>query len=252
MVRAHTEVKGALREAARALLIVEPIDINGEHAADLMAALHANSGLISSAVYYDPKRYRPIELLRLGAAGMQNVILRGADDDPRALRGLLHPDVNRRLLGRLLSAGPVLPDRLQRVLTWCFEERGSVEKAGALARRLGVSRRTLTNWAVRAGFRGMRGFTSRCRAVHAIGYAVETGLPIEAVALELGFNSAAHLSALVRRSTGLPIRAAIRAHDFREWCHTLLRPGPGYSSHGPAFSRGTAAIRVGGDHVTVR
>jgi AraC-like DNA-binding protein len=93
-----------------------------------------------------------------------------------------------------------------------------------LAKQFGVTSRTLSNWARRDGFDGIGAFVSKCRILQAIGWAERAG-SVEAVALALGFGSASHLANMVRRHTGMSLRAALKANSFEGWCGVILGGG---------------------------
>ena len=93
--------------------------------------------------------------------------------------------------------------------------------AWLFARRLGVSRRTLSGWAARTGSRGVRPLMSKCRVLVALELLRNSERSIEQVAHTLRFSSSAHLHNTIHRYTGSSPRTAAK-HDIEAWCHALL------------------------------
>ena len=115
----------------------------------------------------------------------------------------------------------VVPERHRPLLVLCLEHVVDPPTAVEFARRLRVSRRTLSTWARKAGAKGVRSLTSKCRVLVAVEVLRRSSRSLEQVAHELQFASSAHLHNTIRRYTGLaPRKAAER--DVIDWCQVLF------------------------------
>lgn len=221
VVSEFCDLPAALRRVGISLVIVEPYDRIGAPAADYIVQLRRTSSVAQVVVYFSPNKNHYSDLLRLGAAGVSRVVVKGLDDSPRALREIAELDAFNGLANRLANAVN-LDEGLRAVAMLCLGGLGRNPSAELLASTIGVSTRTLTKWARRAGFAGIGVFVSRCRVLYAIGAGVERKVSIESLALSLGYGSAGHLSGLVRRHAGVSLRRAVTTRSFEEWCEALL------------------------------
>lgn len=216
-------LRTAIAEDSKVFLVAEPLDADGTAVAETLASCITRLTRWRCAVYFDPRRHSAREILRLGGAGVVQMIVRDVDDAPAMLRKLVDSALRPTFALRFHDVKLSLPDTLTAVVQLCFENEGRAEGADMLAARLCLSRRTLTNWARRAGFSGIESFYSRCRVVYALGCARNYPRSLESLALSLGYGSAAHLAGMVRRYTGLSLRAATREMDYEAWCVHLLK-----------------------------
>jgi AraC-like DNA-binding protein len=168
------------------------------------------------------------QLMALARAGARGLILLDVDDDVTNLRRLLSR-------GKLGDAIETVTMAMQQTVSarhlplfiCCIERVAEPPSAVAVARRLEVSRRTLSAWARQAGARGVRSMTSKCRVLAALEMIRSSGRSIEQVAHELRFASSAHLHNTIRRYTGRRPREAAN-DDAGFWCRrffVLLPPG---------------------------
>ena len=166
------------------------------------------------------------QLMPLARAGARGVILLDVDDDAASLRRLL-------VRGKVADAIETVAMAMQQVVsarhlplfTCCIDHIAEPPSALAVARKLKVSRRTLSAWARQAGARGVRSMTSKCRVLAALEMIRASGRPIEQVAHELRFASSAHLHNTIRRYTGRRPRDAA-SEDALFWCRHFFAPSP--------------------------
>jgi transcriptional regulator GlxA family with amidase domain len=162
----------------------------------------------------------------LARAGARGIIIRDVDDDAMSLRRLLvRGSLARALETVTLAVQQVVPARQLPLLLLCIEHIGEPQTAGSFARRLGVSRRTLSAWARKSGARGVRPLSAKCRVLAAIELIRDSGRPLEHVAHTLRFSSSAHLHNTIRRYTGMLPREAA-ASDLAWWSRQLLVAPP--------------------------
>jgi AraC-like DNA-binding protein len=216
----------ASRASGIELVIVTPRDSSGHSLATTVAAIRASRQGAPVYVYADRSVDGIRELMPLARAGARGVIIRDADDDAASRRRLLvRGSMARALETVTLAVQQVVPARQLPLLMLCIENIGEQQTASAFARRLGVSRRTLSAWASKSGARGVRSLSSRCRTLAAIALIRDSGRSLEHVAHALRFSSSAHLHNTMRRYTGMLPREAA-ASDLAWWSRQLLVASP--------------------------
>lgn len=222
------------------LVIVTPRDSKGQSLATTVAAVRASRQGAPVYVYADRSVDGMRELMPLARAGARGVIIRDADDDAASLRRLLvRGSLARALESVTLAVQQVVPARQLPLLMLCIDHIGEPQTASAFARRLGVSRRTLSEWARKSGARGVRSLSSKIRVLAALELIRDSGRSLEHVAHALRFSSSAHLHNTVRRYTGmLPRRAA--ANDLAYWSRHLLAAPPAGAGR---FAKSGATVR---------
>jgi AraC-like DNA-binding protein len=225
--RLHTcsdqvQLVSASREPGVALVIVPPLDRLGQSLAISVAAIRASRQGGAVYVHADRSAESLRELISLARAGARGVIVRDVDDDAPSLRRLLERGSLAHAVSSVeLVASQVVPPRQLPLVLLCLEHVSAPLDANAFARRLGVSRRTLSAWAARTGSRGVRSLTSKCRVLAAIALLRESPYSIEHVAHGLRFSSSAHLHNTIRRYAGCGPRE-VAGKDLESWCRTLL------------------------------
>jgi AraC-like DNA-binding protein len=170
-----------------------------------------------------------VSLARAGATG---VIVRDVDDGVISLRRLLdRGSLERATESVALALRRAIHERHLPLFLLCLEQVDDPPRASEFARRLCVSRRTLSTWAQKTGAKGVRSLASKCRVLVAIELIRESSRSLEQVAYVLRFASAAHLHNTIRRYTGAtPRQAAMQ--DVHAWVRELftaqnLRPPGG-------------------------
>lgn len=212
----------ASRRPGVELVIVTPRDSKGQSLAATVAAIRASRQGAPVYVYADRSADSMRELMPLARAGARGVIIRDADDDAANLKRLLvRGSLERALESVALAVHQVVPARQLPLVMLCIDHIGEPQAASAFARRLGVSRRTLSAWARKSGARGVRSLSSKVRVLVALELIRDSNRSLEHVAHALRFSSSAHLHNTVRRYTGmLPRQAA--GNDLAYWSRRLL------------------------------
>jgi AraC-like DNA-binding protein len=200
------------------LVVVPARDRLGQSLVTTVAAINASRQGAPVYVYADRSAESLRELMPLARAGARGVIVRDEDDDVSSLRSLVaRGTFGYALQSVTLAVRDVVATRHLPLVLLCLEHVREPLDASAFARRLRVSRRTLSAWAHKAGARGVRSLASKCRVLIAIEMIRGSARPIESVAHELGFGSSAHLHNTIRRYTGVGPREAA-ARDAAHWC----------------------------------
>lgn len=162
-------------------------------------------------------------VLSCALAGANDVIVRGVDDDVTTLRRLfIASPVMAISTGIMRSVSEKLREPTVSLVRDCVAHSLTRSRADDVARRLGVSMRTATNWADDAGFKGVRAVISRARTIVALGLIGTYRLPVSSVAETLTFGSVAHLANTVRRCTGLSLKGAVAIGNHHFWTRRLL------------------------------
>ena len=212
----------ASRKTGVELVVVPPHDNDGRSLATTVAAIRASRQGAAVYVYADRSAECMREIMQLARAGARGVIVRDVDDDIVSLRRLLtRGSLARALESVTLAVQQIVPSRQLPLLLLCIESIAEPQTASECARRLGVSRRTLSAWARKSGARGVRSLTSKCRVLAAIELIRDSGCSIEQVAHTLRFASSAHLHNTIRRYTGARPRDAA-ARDLTHWSRCLF------------------------------
>jgi len=216
------QLVSASRALGVALVVVPPRDRLGQPLVTTVAAIRASRQGGAVYVYADRSAESLREVLPLARAGARGVIVRDVDDDVLCLRRLLERgSLAHAVASVALATSQVVPSRQLPLVLLCLEHVTAPLGANAFARRLGVSRRTLSAWAARTGSRGIRPLTSKCRVLAAIALLRESEYSIEHVAHELHFASSAHLHNTIRRYARCGPRE-VAEKDLDAWCRTLL------------------------------
>lgn len=218
----QSQLLAASRDSGVELVVVPPRDNRGRSLTTTVAAIRASRRSAPVYVYADRSVECLRELMPLARAGARGVIVRDVDDDVVSLRRLLdRGSLTRALETVTLAVQQLVPARQLPLVLLCLEHISEPANATTFARRLRVSRRTLSAWARKTNARGVRSLSSKCRVLTAIELVRDSGRSIEHVAHELRFASSAHLHNTIKRYTGLvPRRAA--EHDVEFWSRALL------------------------------
>ena len=233
----------ASRATGVELVVVPTRDRHGQSLVTTVAAIRASRQNAAVYVYADRSADSMRELMALASAGARGVIVRDVDDDPASLRLLLvRGSLARAIETMTLAVQQVVPLRQRPLVLLCIEHVNTPLAANAFARRLGVSRRTLSGWAARTGSRGVRPLMSKCRVLVALELLRHSDRSIEQVAHSLRFSSSAHLHNTIRRYTGANPRAAA-THGIEAWCRSLLAAPPTGILRGAG--RSTKALPLG-------
>lgn len=146
-------------------------------------------------------------IVGLARSGVQHVVLRGFDDEPRRFRELLARLPARQLdeivLERLRPRLESAPALLRRAISMLFESPHLFHGVPDLARAAGMTRRNLDRWLDRLGLASGRMLLMGARTTRAVHYMRDPGFLLEDITRKLGYESPRLFARQVRAITGL-------------------------------------------------
>jgi AraC-like DNA-binding protein len=167
--------------------------------------------------------------VELARSGVQHVVLRGFDDEPRRLRELLERLPARQLdeivLERLRPHLEAAPALLRRAITKMFESPHLFRSVPDLARTAGMTRRNLDRWLDRLGLASGRMLLMGARTIRAVQYMRDPGFRLEDITRKLGYESPRLFARQVRAVTGLSpsvLRGTVQVEKVIEQVAELL------------------------------
>jgi AraC-like DNA-binding protein len=169
----------------------------------------------------------------LAKLGVQHVVLRGFDDEPRRFRQMLDQLPAARLSNSVLEhvlphvqGAPVL---FVRAITRLFEAPQEFLDVDELARMSGMTRRSLDRWFARSGLASARTMILVARLTRAKHYMSDPGFLLEDIAKKLGYSSIRVFARQIRAATGMTpstVRTAFTTEEFTLRMAALVcRPG---------------------------
>lgn len=133
-------------------------------------------------------------IVELAKHGVQHVVLRGFDDEPRRFRALLDRlpayAMGEQLLEALAEPLGGTPPPLVRAVERLFRSPHDFQDVGDLATAAGMTRRSLDRWLDRAGVSSAKMLVVGARMLRAYHYMRDSGYLLEDVALKLGYPTA--------------------------------------------------------------
>ncbi|HEU4565093.1 MAG TPA: helix-turn-helix domain-containing protein [Gemmatimonadaceae bacterium] len=160
-------------------------------------------------------------IVKLAKHGVQHVVLRGFDDEPRRFRALLDRLPAYAMSERLLEAlaGPLgdVPAPLVRAVERLFRSPHDFQDVGDLAAAAGMTRRSLDRWLDRAGVSSAKTLVVGARMLRAYHYMRDSGYLLEDVAVKLGYPTARLFARQMRLLTGCTpsvVRARVEPEEF--------------------------------------
>jgi len=185
-------------------VLVEPWDECGTPATDAVRVLRGEFRWLPIAIYCRLEPLEAREIIALGKAGADLVVLRGYDVLHRTLRELLARTRARRIAHAVLPAvEDTLPRSVVPVLAYCLDHADAALTVVTVARALSLSRKTLANRLAAAGLPAPSAIISWCRVLLAARLLEDRARSVEGIALALHFGSSAALRNMLRRYTGL-------------------------------------------------
>lgn len=171
----------------------------------------------------------------LAKLGVQHVVLRGFDDEPRRFRQMLAQLPAARLshsvLQHVLPHLDDAPELFVRAITRLFEAPQEFEDVAALAQASGMTRRSLDRVFERNGLTSARTMILVARLTRAKHYMGDPGFLLEDIAKKLGFRTTRRFARQVRAATGMApgsMRAALTPEEFtRRMAEIVCRPDNG-------------------------
>lgn len=169
----------------------------------------------------DLRTMSSVELLEIARADPQELVRHGHDEF-RGVFSRIMVSAMRRAAGAEIShfVGAIVPKSLRPLFEYAVEHASEHLDRDEYAAAFGISRRTLHNRLVDAGFPPTRTFLTWCRLLVATAMLDQPGHTLDSVGGQLGFFDGSHLGNTLRRYTGANItelreqgvlRAATRA-----------------------------------------
>lgn len=198
------ELVAAVQDGGAGAAVVELRDGAGLPTAPTVRRLRDGFPLVPVLAYVSLDRTDGRDLLAVANAGVSGMIVRGVDDAGVALRGALAAAQDDATARRAMAelAGTV-PGPARPVLEYCLAHARQGPTVADVARALGMHRKTLCARLVRSGLPSPQGVIGWCRLLHAAHMMEDVQRPLEHIALQLNFSSAASLRNMLARYTGL-------------------------------------------------
>jgi len=195
------------------LLVIEPLDLEGQPTAALVATLTARHPEIAVVGYCDAGSAHSRHVVALAQAGIHDILFRGATDTGTQARHVFE-SAFRVHRGRsvLDSIRTVVPAESAFFFEYCLVYPLAANSVDAAARGIGVSRRTLVGMCSRSRLPVPGELLGWCRILLAARLTGNVGLSVERAALALGMASGGTLRNLIRRYARLQ-PSALRAAD---------------------------------------
>ncbi|MDQ3698742.1 MAG: DNA-binding response regulator [Gemmatimonadota bacterium] len=159
--------------------------------------------------------------VELAKYGVQHVVLRGFDDEPRRFRALLErvpaDAMSEQMLGLLAVALEGAPLPLVRAVERLFRTPHGFRDVEDLAVAAGLNRRSLDRWLDRIGVASAKSFVVGARMLRGYFYMRDTGYLLDDVAAKLGYPTARLFARQMRLATGLmpsTIRNRVEPEEF--------------------------------------
>lgn len=226
--REHTLIPvdgwGELAEIVRTwpvdVAVIDPRANGQGGAAELHALLQRYPSL--PVVLYTALTPESLKLtVDLAKSGVQHVVLRGFDDEPRRFRDLLERQpayaLSDSVIDQLSVPLALVPTPLGRAIVQLFRAPHTFHGVRDLADASGMTRRSVDRWLDRAGLAPARTVVLGARLARAYFYLLDPGYLLEDVTKKLGYASHRLFARQVREVMGLTpseLRHRIGPEDF--------------------------------------
>jgi AraC-like DNA-binding protein len=185
-------------------LVVEPWDAAGAEVAPVILQVRQEFPSLPIVAWCPLSPAAMHEVMLLTKAGVDDVLVREYDDVGTLLRGVLASARGRRTASEVLPMiTPHVAPEVVPIIACCLEMAGRATSVEAVARRLGVHRKTLVNRMSVAGLPTPSAVIAWCRLLLAARLLEDPGRSVEHVALALEFGSGTALRNMLRRYTRL-------------------------------------------------
>ncbi len=232
VVEGWGELLLAIREGPVDLVVIDPRTSGGlelGQARELLAR-HPTLPVVIYTTLAPDSLQATMMLARLG---VQNVVLRGFDDEPGRFRRMLSllpaTQLSDAVLQHVLPHLHDTPVLFVQAITRLFEAPQEFADVDELARASGMTRRSLDRWFDRSGLNSARMMILVARLTRAMHYMGDSGFLLEDVARKLGYTSIRRFARQVRTATGMApstMREAFTSEDFTLRMAALVcRPG---------------------------
>lgn len=198
------ELVAAVHDGLVGGAVVELRDAEGTPLAPTVRRLREGFPLVPILAYVSLDRTDGRDLLEMANAGVSALIVRGMDDVGVALRGALTSAQDDATARRAMAGlAGVVPPLARVVVEYCLANARQAPTVADVARALGMHRKTLAARLARSGLPSPQGLIGWCRLLHAAHMMEDVSRPLEHIALQLNFSSAASLRNMLARYTGL-------------------------------------------------
>jgi AraC-like DNA-binding protein len=151
------------------------------------------------------------DLVEAAQAGISDALVYGVDDSRFALKRALARATGTAIEERVLTEiRGLVPPSLHHFFAYCVHHTDRPLSVSAVARAIGVHRKTVAHRLSTAGLPAASVIIGWCRLIQAAGGLEDTGRPVEQVAYELDFPSASSLRNMLKRYLDL------RPSDLRQ------------------------------------
>jgi AraC-like DNA-binding protein len=197
------ELFALLLNGTAGVVVIDPRDRTGTPTIPFIRTIRERFPNVPTVAYCALTPYTSSDVLALARAGVNDLILRGIDDERVTLRSALASAQDHCVARRALDVlGPSVPAPVHPFLTYCLEHAGAPLSVGDVAKALGVHRKTLVDRLSSAGMPNPSAMIAWCRLLIAARLLEDTR-PVEQVAMLLDFPSGAALRNMLKRYTGL-------------------------------------------------
>jgi AraC-like DNA-binding protein len=198
-------------DADTTALVTETRDSDGEPLAPVIARLRSRAPTVPVIAYIRHPQTSPRDILDVARAGVHELVRAGFDDVGFVLQAALRSascGATAAVVWKEITH--LIPTDARTIVSFIIERADRDLSIGALAKGLGVDRRTIVRRLTAAHLPGPRRLVGWCRLLMAARLLEEERRSVEAVALALDFPSAGALRNLLWRYTGL------RPRELRE------------------------------------
>lgn len=227
-VEAVGEVLQALRADSSAIraVLLEAHDASGRPAAGLARQVTRLFPAMPVIGYCSLRSEDSQDIIALSSAGVHELIFRHQDDHAVLLRGILQSAEQACTADLVMHhLGEALPPRMRPIIEYCLTNPEQAHSVDAVARALGVNRKTLVNHCRAAGFPPPGAVVAWCLILLTTGLLATPGVTVERVAIQLNFPSATALRNMLKRYTGLRPGDLRTANALDELCARFVRSG---------------------------
>lgn len=229
--RAWAELLSQARAHPPDLVVFDPDAADRDDAYEQLAGAHPAVALLPYG-RFDGGRARI--LLRLSLLGVREVVIRGQDDEPPAIRERVRGLLSRRFVDEVADAlADLFPGALRTLLEYLLANAGVPLDPARAARSQFCHPKTLRARLRRAGLPSLNRLIVWTRLLHAAHLLAGTGRSVAQVARTMGYPSPAAFRAQVHRYAGICAGQLYGARGMallQEAFRARVRPAP--AEHG--------------------
>jgi AraC-like DNA-binding protein len=200
------EVLNALRSAADppAAVLLEPHDAAGRPSAGLARQIATQFPDVPVIGYCQAGAEHSHDILDLANAGVHELLFKSVDDGDAAIRAVL-ASAHQVRAGEIVYAAVerMIGPRTRPMIRYCLSHPTAARTVAAVARALGVNRKTLANRCAADGMPAPGAVVSWSEVLLTAYYLESGHITVEAIAQQLDFPSATALRNLLKRYLGL-------------------------------------------------